>query len=878
MSALDSFAYLSLADRNLLFMARGFLKNRLNESETVQWAIRLTPNDRIKKIALVELVNEQSNKIKEPWLTAYRVIEDFWNNGAHIEHYDLLLHEVINRINNGDRSRALVKDITTLVKPFINVEALSQLQNYYSPPPKRPTKVKHLYHFSIKSGAVIPTDTLNIHAITNADFLNSLAASLESCVLSGVDLEAYLNTKIFGEYWRSKVYRVSNEIGNDNYPDEFNTGIAPSVKLLHSVMSRLIETDRLMAQIYLNKWVSSDVEVLQRLWASLSLSSSVSLPNVVFDFLENTNDEQFWGDSEYPEIAELRSQRYSELALDQQKIIVARLRKMPPIRLFRRSATAQKIKEYRLYSALLELRRIEVSGGTLPPKDALWLRKYLPSYPDVEAELSGKLFERLQITTLEIDVPEEYNLGNDTLLSDLESDLSKDNDNSNEVYQARQWIRSHSNHLKILDELSVSHTPNYPYVISAVARAHCEGKDLPDFPEQALKFIDVLLKMPNEAFNAIKIDDITRWLLDAPVAVLENDKFGAIWMRLWPIAASRNERDFVEISKGEQRFHPYDNQTCRLTDMFVRLCPDLNECETPFELNSLLRNQRNLIERSDQKTKILAKFFLIKSLGYFYRADPEWTNAFLINAINQNESPLYWQALSQTRQWPPVLNLIASQMAIKVLDTNFRRETRTELLNNLIANSLVSRLKGHPPAIGDANLQQVIRSVEDEVRAKTVHNIKQFISWAIDNGESRKELFDITVHKFFTLVWPQERYLSSKNLSRNLASLPALAKDNFSIAVDIIERFLVPCSILSIYDYGFAYNTTSANSKLTLQDINNTDMAAGLLKLLDLTIGDEESDVIPTNLSEALDAIAAVSPKLKQKSSYRRLIFLARRV
>ena len=62
-----------------------------------------------------------------------------------------------------------------------------------------------------------------------------------------------------------------------------------------------------------------------------------------------------------------------------------------------------------------------------------------------------------------------------------------------------------------------------------------------------------------------------------------------------------------------------------------------------------------------------------------------------------------------------------------------------------------------------------------------------------------------------------------------------------------------------------------------LQAINTAEMASALLKLLDLTVGQAQSSVIPHDLSEALSTIDAVMPALRVDPRYRRLAAAARR-
>ncbi len=70
-------ANLKEQDRATTLATIAFLKGRLEERETVDWALRLGPNDTIKRVALLDLIDSPDGQmLTEPWRSAWRLIEE----------------------------------------------------------------------------------------------------------------------------------------------------------------------------------------------------------------------------------------------------------------------------------------------------------------------------------------------------------------------------------------------------------------------------------------------------------------------------------------------------------------------------------------------------------------------------------------------------------------------------------------------------------------------------------------------------------------------------------------------------------------------------------------------------------------------------------
>jgi hypothetical protein len=174
----------------------------------------------------------------------------------------------------------------------------------------------------------------------------------------------------------------------------------------------------------------------------------------------------------------------------------------------------------------------------------------------------------------------------------------------------------------------------------------------------------------------------------------------------------------------------------------------------------------------------------------------------------------------------------------------------------------------------------MVRALDDEVRASSAGALKRFVQEVSAGARgqeappSTEKLFKSAVKPFLEKVWPRERSLSTPGVSRALADLPAVTGEEFVEAVNTIERFLVPFECWSMLDYGF-YGEEDGETKLS--KIDNEPKAAAFLLLLDRTIGESETSVIPMDLGDALNQVRKVSPNLIENQAFRRLAAASRR-
>jgi len=141
-------------------------------------------------------------------------------------------------------------------------------------------------------------------------------------------------------------------------------------------------------------------------------------------------------------------------------------------------------------------------------------------------------------------------------------------------------------------------------------------------------------------------------------------------------------------------------------------------------------------------------------------------------------------------------------------------------------------------------------------------------------SELEENLLRAVVEPFLREVWPQERSLASPGVSHALAQIPAETGDDFARAVNSIERFLVPFECWSMFEYGL---WGGEDDDARLSSIDTQEKATAFLRLLDLTVGTSERDVVPDDIAEALDQIRKVAPDLAGERAFRRLSAAARR-
>lgn len=523
---------LSENERAAFHAVTAFLQGRLEDRATIDWALKLSPNDAVQRLALLEQIDSlQGRKIGEPWRTAWRLIEESWNQPQVDPHASVEAYHIRDRLTQGERTGSLVTAIVQLVAPRLEIKPFSNLDLSFRKPPKRPKNVEDLFSVGLTSGEIVDPDELGLGNLTDRAFLVSLAHALDAAVASGLDIARFMGWHQSSQTWRmGMLYRVhyapvAERNADEHEPDEFHRGIAPSVKLLHAVVQRLANVDISEAATCVRCCKLANTPIQARLWAALSLDRRVTPANEAADWLLALDQERFWDLHGYPEIAELRAKRFGEFEPQKQAAITNRIRKRPPRNHWPREADADHVERGRFYWVVQELRRIELAGATLPKRDKAWLDARIHEFPDLKrmARLDYSFLTSPKAQWVEPNPDDRYDfLSGEERLKALESALSSTRGgwDDNSSGRAFDWIKQPGNFIKLLADLES--VPDggaaYSKVWEKIGWTHSpevrteENAAHRDLPMESTRVLTLLAKLPPSTLSPA-IDGVTHWLV-----------------------------------------------------------------------------------------------------------------------------------------------------------------------------------------------------------------------------------------------------------------------------------------------------------------------------------------------------------------------------
>lgn len=899
---------LNEVDRAAFHTAIAFLDGRLEERATFDWALSLNTNETVKRLALLELItNAFRTQLKEPWKSAWYLIEESWDAPPINDSATRTIYDAQRRLKNGDTSGSLINLIVELVSPRLLVQPFSDIYLRYHDLPKKPKKAEDLFTVELTSGEPIDPNILGLDNLTDQHFLYSLAQAIDAAVDKGINIAKRIgrnnqhSLRHMGTLYR--VYYVPAS-GNDDDPDRHNEGISPSVKLLHLVVTLLGNIDISGAIEFTRRWKMKNTPIHLRLWAALSQNPKITPINEVSDTLLTLDDEQFWEIQYYPEIAELRAKRFIELEVHDQSTLLTRIKKLPPKKQWPRGVDANLVAKDLLYFAIREMRRIEIAGMTLPKRDKTWLENKIIDFPELkETSKLDEGFSAPPKTTLVPHNPDnKYDrLSGEARLKSIETALSSTRSgwDDDPAARATNWIRQEGNPVKILTDFESIDDggTSFPKTWNRFCWAHSEAsgqvveKEKSNKSEECERTLLLLSKLPTITVT-LAIEGISSWLSGWQDLIIDSPNILKVWTKLWPIAVETTnkqqpEEEEVNLNTVIQsndnnslNFDTLNTPTGNLVGIFLISCPNGQENKYIFEDKRNARVMRDMIMNATGRSALIAKHRMIEFLSYFLLADPIWTQNILIAPLidNSAEALILWRAIARNTQFKDTLEIIGNPMVERAVDLRLDRKVRRSLVFSLVIECLHSFRERRDPVVPHARLQQMIRSLEDEIRAYAASAIKRFI---IDlskpnneKNETPEQLFQSTATPFLQIVWPQEHSLATPGVSRELVKIPAIAHEKFTEAVSVIKPFLVPFECWSMSDYGLH---GEIDGKPKLDRINNIEKASAFLQLLDLTIGTADGSVIPHDLPDALDQILNVSPKLRKNKIYRRLATLARK-
>ena len=870
-----------------------FLEGRLKEKETIEWALGLGSGDVdiVKKQAILHLLDRPGGvNLREPWLSAWWLIKESWNEPS-ADSYGMLKVQVGRRLRSGERSEALVAAMVDLVAPRLLIEAYGKWQLQFRKFPKRPKTFHDLFQARLTSGKVVDPDSLGLQELTEGEFIVSLAYALDAAVMGGLEIARRIGWGKGDLLLHCVSYVAESKRGKEKHePDEYNQGIAPSVKFLHAVVLRLVDIDCFAALTFINRWKQTDSPIHWRLWAAMSRDSRVASASEVGDFLLRLDHEVFWDAYRHPEIAELRAQRFSEFDDATRRAITRKIRKGPSRNLWPNNEEGDRVEEFRLDWIVRELKRIEDTGATLPRRYKTWLKSNVGRFSHL-AEMDPVDKE---------DLPKAQNVS-PTIDSPLDSLAGIDRlgvlEQTFPANQAWDWIKKGDNLERVLQDIESSPDggAEFPKVWECFSVVHSppagpeKETHTRDLPAEASRVINLLIKLPDEAISKA-IKGISYWLSDWKKYIVAVPNWSVFWYRAWPLAVKAtnamqlpNEEPEIVLNLPARGF----------IDVFLAAGPNRERKPRPLDESSDLGKMSKKVISVSGRSGLIAKYKMIESLEDFFYADKEWTKEHLISPLltDDAEALTLWCAVSNSKKrLKDVLEFIGHDMINKTTDPRLNRDRRSSLASILVWESLHALREGQEPAIEKGSVQQMIRLLDDEVRTYCAEAITRFVSELSEASTQESDprspecLFQSAIKPFLEEVWPPEHSLVSPGISDRLSRLPAITRGKFAEAVDAIERFLVPFDCWAMIDYGL-YGDDEIEllkkfdgEKPELAIIDDKSKTQALLRLLDRTIGKAENAVIPDDLGNALEQVRKVAPDLATTPEYRRLETAARRV
>ena len=925
---IPSWASLNESERHRVLVARAFLASRLSERGTLDWALRLEPHRHAERFTVDDLLNGRPlPTVKEPYATAWRLIEESWAHGGTDRRPSIAVHNIRKRLREGDRSAVLVSEIANLLAPCLEVKPLEDRPWAPVERPRRPRRVyellsANLTSVNIRSDFGSRREEIGLAEVCDKPFLTALASSL----MAAVDRGIHIASRIYGEddsSWGrpgkpARVYFVHVGDGTDaqarvesggSEPDAFNRGIAPSVKFLHAAVLRIADIDRQAAMPFLWRWRFSDSSIYRRLWAASARDARLVSAEDVGNFIAALDENQYWDLNAFPEIAELRALRFKDLDHDRQAAIVRRLRSGPPRKYWRRDAD-EEIRIARRYASALELRRIEVAGGSLPTRPRGWLLEALAEFPYLEDISIEHGFTDTSIRWVRGPIPGPAvrfdNLDGEARLRALEGALSggRPHWEDSAGAQARAWIQNPEQADQLLSDLEscADSAEEYPHVLDCFAWFHTPplphhgGGPRRNASIEAERVLGLMGEV-SEATLVTAIGGICHWLHAWHRPALRSESGGNLWLRAWPIAVNTTnmahqdqDDEFATLFRSlgsEERIPDVDTLNTlagKLVRAFLGAFLPVDEIEHTFVDGHIGREMRDCIIEAPGHSRLIGRCLLIESFPSFLQANPEWTNQNLLSLLSRDDvqSILLWRAVASDQLHTHALTVIGDDLLQKVRDARLGERAREVLIFSVVFEDLRAFRENRDAAVPCARLSQMLRFADEEIRTCTARAVRIYQDEEPEKAErsrSAAEVFRSAVRPFLQQAWPQERSLGTPTVSQELSGIPAVSGEAFVETVEEIERFLMPFDCWSMFDYGF-YDNGETGDEITPQlatMIDDEPKGHALLRLLDRTIGDAQIAVVPHDLSLALERIETVAPKLARDPAFLRLSAAARR-
>jgi hypothetical protein len=108
---------LNETERGAFTVLTAFLDGRLASAETINWALKLGPSESAKRAAVLRLIDgPEGRNLAEPWLTAWRTIEEYSDTPSPGRLVDTKPYDIGRRVISGDRSGSLLAAIAIVLR------------------------------------------------------------------------------------------------------------------------------------------------------------------------------------------------------------------------------------------------------------------------------------------------------------------------------------------------------------------------------------------------------------------------------------------------------------------------------------------------------------------------------------------------------------------------------------------------------------------------------------------------------------------------------------------------------------------------------------------------------------------------------------------
>ncbi len=922
-----SWSSLSEVERGLAKTASTFLNGRLAERETVEWALRLEPHQLAEKMAVLDHLNGNDvESLTEPYLTAWRLIEESWSAPTTEIHPSIVVHNIGTRVEAGEQSGSLISAITDLVRPRLEVMALEQRPWQAVQKPGSPKRFGDLLSARLTSISLFKdirggTIDIGLACMSDGHFLGALASELTSVVDQG----HYVARRIYGDNENSwgdagRVVNVHMEQAHEInqrraglgairlWAGAHNRGLAPSVKLLHATISRLAEVDPPEGAAFVRRWRDSRASIYRRLWASLVANNSrLACAGEVANFLMSGADVEFWDVRRFPEVAELRARRFSDLGPRAQESVLQRLHDEPPRALWPQTDESAEVDAARQFWVVMELRRIEIAGAVLPKQSSQLLLEAMSRFPELEnmAVDSGRIVSRRRpMTTASQRTETKYDeLEGQARLQLLNDAMSAEGRSAatGELVNPAKWLREPEHLLLVLSdfESAGADADRFPYVWDTFCSLHTpeSQSETGDQSRDAIsesKRVLWLLRTLSASTLEIAVGGISDWLQTWRHYAVRCEYVYPIWFQTWPMVVARTNaagRPDVEASidswdgaRVAEDIRMPNTPTGKFVGVFLEALRSVDKIEQMFGARSLVEKMRDCVISERGYSGVIGRAMLTRELATCREVYPKWAKRHLLEPLllDNDEAVVLWRAVATNWIGPATLKIIGEEALKRILDDQLDGRSREDLVYCLVCEALYSFDQDRESAVDHASLTQVLRVADEKVRVEAASTLWTFLQCSFEpeeGAEAAGVLFRTTVWQFLKRVWPQERSFESEGVSRHLATLPAISGDAFVEAVGVIERFLSPFRCHSMLAFGF-YDGERAEEMKTPRlaaTIDDEKKARALLCLLDLSIDDSQHAVFPEDLGIALERIEAEAPELVGDGAFRRLSALARK-